>query len=196
MTIQSFFRSNTGFFDTSYHSRTYQGSTLLFKRGPLNRLFQQKPVIIGAGVIGLWIEKYTARYIRDHSLGQFAHSNSAVIRTACRTYNYLFPVGSTRKYFMEVALPDNFLSALQIEVFLHALPSPLDEPAGSDAEETILRIASVLFLVYCLDKVRQVAYKLLRSIPHHLTWAYAIALAPTGIYSIRLPNGEVFEFRN
>ena len=179
MTIQPFHSFKIHFLNHLYPNQPYRG-----------------PIFIGTGLMGLWTGKYIARYIRDNNLNQFAHSNRAIVRTSYRIYNYLFPENSSRRYFMEVALPDNFWIGLQTEIFLQTLPRPLNEPVGSNIEEAILSIARVFFFVYCIDKTRQVVYKTLRSIPHHITWACAIALAPTGVYSITVPNGENFEFRN
>lgn len=197
MSIQSFLKSSTGFFDDSYHARIYpDGTTVFFKQGPFMRLFQKGPVILGVFLAGLHVGKYIARHIRDHSLNQFANLDSAVIRNACRTYHYLFPAGSARKYFVEVALADNFFTALQLEILLHTLPRPLNDPVGSDMDEAILSVARVCFLAYCIDKVRLVVYKILLWVPSDITLAFALDFAPTGIYSVRQTSGERFEFRN
>ena len=144
---------------------------------------------------GFWIGKYAARYIRDHNFNQFAHSNRSVIRNAYRIYNYLFPSGSGRRYFMEVALLDNFLNALHMEVHLHTMSYPIPRE-GSNIEEVILSIARVCFLAYCIDKVRQVVYQTLRWVPCNRIASFAFNLAPTGIYHFRIPNEEPVEFRN
>lgn len=144
---------------------------------------------------GVWIGKYAARYVRDHNFNQFAHSNSSVIRNAYHIYNYLFPNGSGRRYFMEVVLLDNLLTALHMEVHLHTMPYPIPRE-GSNIEEIILSIARVCFLTYCIDKVRQIVYKTIRSIPHFVAQSLAISLAPTGFYSITFPDGGEVAFRN
>ena len=197
MSIPSFFKSSAGFFDNSYHAIIYQdGTTVFFKQGPFIRLFQQGPVILVTFLIGLHAGKYIARYIRDHSLNQFTDSNSAVIRTACRTYHYLFPVDSSRKYFVEVALADNFFTALQMEIFFHSLPNPLDQSEGVNMDGAVVRVASVFLLAYCIDKIRLVVYKTLRWVPCNRVLSFALSFAPTGIYHFKRPNGEPFEFRN
>lgn len=196
MNIQSFFKVGKDFFSTSYYIRTYQGSTSVIKQGPFSKVCQPGISFGVVCLVGLHIGKYTARYMRDHSLDPLTRSNSAVIRTACRTYNYLFPAGSGRKYFMEVALADNFFMALQLEGFLHTMPRPLDEPIGSNIEEAILSVARVIFLVYCLDKIRQIVYKTLRWVPQRHIFNFALNFAPTGVYPVTLPNREVIQYRN
>lgn len=144
---------------------------------------------------GFWIGKYAARYIRDHNFNQFAQSNRSIIRNTYRMYNYLFPNGSGRRYFMEVALLDNLLNALHMEVHLHTMPYPIPRE-GSNIEEVILSIARVCFLAYFIDKVRQIFYRVVRIFPYPITQAFAISLAPTGFYSITIPGGGGIEFRD
>ncbi|MGL4540364.1 MAG: hypothetical protein ACRCU0_05245 [Candidatus Rhabdochlamydia sp.] len=155
------------------------------------------PIFFVTNLIGVRAGKEIARYVRDHNFNHFSHSDRAIIRNAYRIYNYLFPADSARKYFMEVALPDNFSSALIMEVHLHTMPYPIERPGGN-IEETILTVTRICLFIYCLDKVRRVIYKILSHIPHRMTWPYAVAVAvaPTGIYSIAVSNEENVEFRN
>jgi len=140
------------------------------------------PIFAVTMSLGFWIGKYAARYVRDHNFHPLAQSNRSMIRNAYRIYNYLFPSGSGRRYFMEVALLDNLFTALHMEVHLHTLPCPIPRE-GSTIEEVIYSIARVCFLVYGIDKIRQIFYKVIRIFPYDITQATAVALAPTGIYS-------------
>lgn len=153
------------------------------------------PIFAVTMPLGFWIGKHVARYVRDHNFNQLAHSNRLVIRNAYRIYNYLFPSGSGRRYFMEVALLDNFLSALHMEVHLHTMPYPIPRE-GSNIEEVILSAARVCFLAYFIDKIRLVVYQTLRWVPCNRVTSFAFNLAPTGIYHFRIPNEEIFEYRN
>ena len=178
MTIQPFYQPRSNFLDPVRFGRPYRFH-----------------IFFVTNLIGVNIGKGISRYIRDHNSNQFFYSNRAVIRNAYRIYNYLFPENSHRRYFMEVILPDNLSIALHIEVYLRTAFRPFEQ-AETEMEEAILTVARIFFFVYGMHKIRQIIYKVLWAIPHHVTWACAIALAPTGVYSITVPNGEVFEFRN
>ena len=155
----------------------------------------QVPIFAVTMPFGVWIGKYAARYIRDHNFNQLAQSNRSMIRNTYRMYNYLFPSGSGRRYFMEVALLDNLLTALHMEVHLHTMPYPIPRE-GSNIEEVILSIARVCFLAYCINKIRQIFYRVVRIFPHPITQAFAISLAPTGVYSVIALDGGRMEFSN
>lgn len=153
------------------------------------------PIFTVTMPLGVGIGKYAARYVRDHNFDQFAQSNRSMIRNAYRIYNYLFPSGSGRRYFMEVALLDNLFTALHMEVHLHTMPYPIPRE-GSNIEEVILSVARVCFLAYCIDKIRQIFYRVVRFFPYPITQAFAISLASTGIYSVIDLDGGRMEFRN
>ncbi|MDR2539546.1 MAG: hypothetical protein LBC45_02905 [Chlamydiales bacterium] len=155
------------------------------------------PIFAMTMPLGVLIGKYAARYIRDHDFHRLAHSNSLVMRNVYRIYNYLFPIGSGRRYFIEVALLDNLFTALHMEVHLHTMmPYPIPRE-GNHIEEVILSIARVCFLSYFINKIRQIFYRVLRMIPHPIPQVFAITLAPTGVYFVEAPSGRRNgEFRN
>lgn len=132
--------------------------------------------------IAAYIQKKIARYIRDHNPNQFAYSNSIAIRRTHHIYNYLFPTGSHRKYFMEVAVPDNFLTAFYLVII--SLPYP-----AKRIHEIGIIVLRTCFVAYFADRVRLIAYQI---IPHDI----GTEIAPTGIYRRMLPNGRIMEARN
>jgi hypothetical protein len=153
------------------------------------------PLFLGASLSWARVGKEIARYIRDHSFDHCSHSDRAIIRNVHRTYTYLFPAGTLRKYYMEVALPDNLFIALSIEAYLHMRSYPVKLP-GANMKE-ILPIVMRIFLFVCLlEKGRQIAYKTLNYIPCDITRIFALMPAPTGVYPIISSNGETIEFKN
>lgn len=165
MTIQSFSQSRIKLLDPLCFNKMHEGYKGLF-----------------INFIAACIQKKVARYIRDHNPNQFSHSNSTAIRRAHRIYNYLFPIGSHRKYFMEVALPDNFLTAFYLVIISLSCPVKRIHEVG-------IIILRTCFVAYFADRVRLIAYQI---IPH----AIGIEIAPTGIYRLTLPNGRIIEARN
>ncbi|QZA59012.1 hypothetical protein [Candidatus Rhabdochlamydia porcellionis] len=68
---------------------------------------------------------------------------------------------------------------------------------GSNIEEVILSIARMCFLAYCIDKVRQIFYRVVRIFPYPIAQSLAISLAPTGVYSVvALDGSRSMGFRN
>lgn len=179
MAIQSFSQFETKFLNFLHPANPYR-----------------KPIIITAGYVGLRIGKKVARYIRDHSLSRFIQSNHTITRKVCLAYRYLFPENSSRKYFLEVALPDNLSTTLIIETFLSTLPPALDEPARSDIEKVCITVIRVFFFVYCMDKAHRIVYEVIRRIPHRYAFPIALVFAPTGIYRETFSNGQYIEHRN
>ena len=96
---------------------------------------------------------------------------------------------------MEVALLDNFFTALHTEVHLHTLPYPIPRE-GSNIEVVIHSIARVCFLAYCIDKIRQIFYRVVRIFPYDITQAIAVSLAPTGVHPITVSGVGTFDYSN
>lgn len=153
------------------------------------------PILATTTVIGFWIGKFAARYIRDHNPNRFSQSNWAIMRNAHRIYNHLFPINSARRYFIEVVLPDNFLLGLHIELHLHTMSYPIERP-GSVLDEVGNAILRTFFFACCLDKIRQIAYEIIRRIPSYYAFPFAVSYAPTGIYRETFPNGQYIDHRN
>ncbi|MGL4540362.1 MAG: hypothetical protein ACRCU0_05235 [Candidatus Rhabdochlamydia sp.] len=151
-------------------------------------------LFLGAGFSWARVGKEIARYIRDHNFDHFSRSDRAIIRNTHRTYTYLFPAGSTRKYCMEVALPDNLFLALSVETYLRMRSYPVKLPKGN-MEEILPIVMRIFLFIFCWAVVRQIIYKALNYIPCDITRIFAVVVAPTGVYEIS-SDGKTVEFKN
>lgn len=106
-------------------------------------------VFFVAHLVGSWGERKIVRYIYEHNLN-LAHSNWTSIRTIYRTYNYLFPVNTRRRHFMNNYAPKTLTTTLHVMTSLYIINSPFAGGKNKAIQGTLLALFT-LCITYLID---------------------------------------------
>lgn len=77
------------------------------------------PLLLGGSAsIGFIIGRKVTKSLENVHRDSLNNTNNRFIRFFSKTYNFLIPKNSERQRFVKVVLPDNFLTAVQLSVYL------------------------------------------------------------------------------